>query len=105
MNKTQLTEMAFQIVSFAGDARGIATEGIQLAKKGEISQAREKIKEAKDTISQAHHIQFDMVSAEANGEELPFSVLLIHGQDHLMTAMAVIDMAKEFIDLYDKLNN
>ena len=42
MNKTQLTEMAFQIVSFAGDARGIATEGIQLAKKGEISQARKK---------------------------------------------------------------
>ena len=76
-----------------------------MQKRGRFLKLEKKIKEAKDTIAQAHHIQTDMVSAEANGEELPFSVLLIHGQDHLMTAMAVIDIAKEFIDIYDKLNN
>ena len=66
--------------------------------------ARDLIKEARETIANAHHHQTDLISAESNGMELPFSVLLIHGQDHLMTSMTVIDLADELIDVYEKCN-
>lgn len=104
MDKEQITESAFQIVSFAGDAKSMAMDAIKKAKKGAYDEARELIKEARDTIANAHHHQTDLISAESNGMELPFSVLLIHGQDHLMTSMAVIDLANEFIDVYEKCN-
>ena len=104
MDKEQINESAFQIVSFSGDARSSAMEAIQLAKAGKIEEAKKAIIDARNTIAEAHHHQTDMISAEANGEELPFSVLLIHGQDHLMTSMVVIDLAEEIIELYEKIN-
>ena len=103
MDNSQLSDSAFQIVSFAGDARSAAMEAINVAKAGNVAAAKEKINDARETISEAHHHQTDLISAEANGEELPFSVLLIHAQDHLMTAMTVIDLAEEIVELYDRI--
>ena len=31
------------------------------------------------------------------------SLLMCHGQDHLMTAMVVIDLAEKFIEVYQKM--
>lgn len=104
MDKEQIMEGAFEIVSFSGDAKAMAMDAIKLAKDKKIEEAREKIKDARETIAHAHHRQTDLISAETNGQELPFSVLLIHGQDHLMTSMSVIDLAEEFVDVYEKLN-
>jgi cellobiose PTS system EIIA component len=28
---------------------------------------------------------------------------MVHAQDHLMNAITVIDMAREFVDLYEKI--
>lgn len=104
MDKDQIMESAFQIVSFAGDAKSIAMEAIALAKENKIEEANAKINTARETIANAHHNQTDLISAEANGQELPFSVLLIHSQDHLMTSMTVIDLAQEIVELYSKIN-
>ncbi|MGV3240694.1 PTS lactose/cellobiose transporter subunit IIA [Streptococcus hyovaginalis] len=46
-----------------------------------------------------------MIQGEARGEKFESRLLLIHAQDHLMNAMTVVDMAKEFIELHKKLPN
>ena len=104
MDKDQVMESAFEIVSFSGDAKSAAMEAIKIAKSGDIDSARQKLDEAKNTVANAHHLQTDLISAEANGVDIPFSIVVIHGQDHLMTAMSVIDLAEEFIDVYEKIN-
>lgn len=104
MTKEQIMENAFQIVGFAGDARGCAMEAIGEAKDGNIDKANDLIKEARETIANAHHCQTELISAESSGEELPVSILLVHAQDHLMTAMTVIDLAEEMIDIHKKIN-
>ncbi|MBQ5920043.1 MAG: PTS lactose/cellobiose transporter subunit IIA, partial [Selenomonadaceae bacterium] len=53
---------------------------------------------------EAHQMQTDLISAECDGQEVEKSVLLIHAQDHFMTALAVRDMASLMVDMYEKLS-
>ena len=53
----------------------------------------------------AHLKQTELIKKEANGEKVESSLMLTHAQDHLMTAILLRDMAKEFMDLYARLEN
>jgi PTS system cellobiose-specific IIA component len=44
-----------------------------------------------------------MIQEEAAENIKGVTILMAHAQDHLMNAITVIDMAKEFIDLYEKM--
>ena len=43
------------------------------------------------------------LAKESAGEDLEISFIMVHGQDHLMNAITFIDLAKEVIDVYKKL--
>ena len=47
---------------------------------------------SKDAILKAHEFQTELVSKEAAGEKVETSLIMCHGQDHLMTAMVIIDL-------------
>lgn len=93
-----------QLLVNSGDARSRAMEAISCAKSGEIKNAREKLKEAGGFLTKAHEIQAEIIEEEADGKIGNVTVLLAHAQDHLMNAITVIDMAGEFVDLYEKIN-
>lgn len=100
-NEMQL--LSFQIILHAGNARSSAMEAISLAKAGDALAAREKMDEVEQEFTEAHKLQTKLLQDEASGNKTELSVILIHAQDHLMTAMTVKDMANEFIDLYEKM--
>ena len=79
-------------------------KGISLARKHKIEEARAKLKEGRESVTEAHSIQTNLILKEASGEKQEISLLLIHAQDHLMNAMTVLDMAEEFINLYEERN-
>jgi len=97
-----IEEISFQIILNGGNARVLAMEAINLAKSGDFESAQQKIEEANEAMRSAHSFQTDLIQKEANGEKIETKILLIHAQDHLMNAMTVIDMAKEFIDVHKK---
>ncbi len=103
LTKDQLVEIAFQIIAYSGDARGIATEAIEEAREGHIEEAKKMIEEARTTVNESHNYQTELLTSEANGEQVDFSVLLIHSQDHLMTSMVVIDLAEQMINMYEMI--
>ena len=80
-------------------------EAINDAKSGDFSLAEQKLDEANEAMRVAHRFQTDLIQGEARGEKFEIRLLLIHAQDHLMNAMTVVDMAKEFIELHKKLPN
>ena len=49
-----------------------------------------------------HEFQTGILKAEASGEHLEMSLIMVHAQDHLMNSMTVRDLANEFIKLYEK---
>lgn len=97
-------EIVMNLVVNSGAARSLAMEAIDLAEHDSIAEARAKLEESREMIAKAHNFQTSLISGEANGEHHEVSLILVHGQDHLMTAMVVIDLAEKFINLYEKRN-
>lgn len=97
-------ETIFQIILYGGNGKSLAMEAIFLAKKGDISGAEDKLKEAEDAINEAHHIQTSLIQEEVRGNHATVSLLMVHAQDHLMTSITIKDLAREFIDLYKTIN-
>ena len=93
-----------ELIVNSGNARSRAMEAIEAAKNGNLDKAKEKIKEAEEDLGKAHNVQTNLIQNEANGNKIEVSLLLIHAQDHLMNAMTIKDMAKEFVDMYDKFS-
>lgn len=91
------------LILHGGNARGRAMVALRLAREGDLDGAQSALSEAKREILDAHHIQKDLLADEAAGQELELSLLLVHGQDHLMTAMAVTDLAAEMVELHRRI--
>jgi PTS system cellobiose-specific IIA component len=99
MNDEQMATI-MPLIIFGGEAKSSAVEAIQAAKAGDFDKAEEKIKAANDAVVQAHHGQTELLTKAANGEEVEVSIYMVHAQDHLMTGIAFVDLAKEIIALY-----
>lgn len=102
MNPDQVNQIAFQLILHAGNGRSYSLEAIQAAKKGDFGKAADLLKAAGEELAQAHQSQTSLVQMEAGGQHCPINLLLIHAQDHLMTAMAIRDLATEIVELYQK---
>ena len=87
----------------AGSVRSSAIESIQYAKAGDLEKAEESINAAKESVNEAHHAQTEMIQAEIRGEKAPLNLLMVHAQDHLMCALVVIDLAQEFVAIWQKI--
>jgi cellobiose PTS system EIIA component len=96
----EIIETAFQIILHAGNGKSNAMEAIQEAKAGRFSEADRLIQEAGEELVKAHDHQTRLLQGEAGGKTTPVNVILVHSLDHLMTSMAVRDLAVEIIELY-----
>lgn len=99
----EIQMLSFNIILHAGNARSNAMEAISLAKEYRFGEAREKIEEADQEFAKAHHEQTTLLQQEANGIKSDITIILVHAQDHLMTAMTVKDLANEMIDMYERM--
>lgn len=100
MTQDEYDELVMNLVVEGGNARSLAMEAIQEAKKGNFDQADALMKECDEALLAAHNTQTDMIQAEIRGEHIQVMLLMVHAQDHIMDAMVVKDMAAEIIELY-----
>ena len=105
VEKEQLQMISFQLISYAGDAFNHFYAAVNLAAEGKYDEAEEEIRVGDESLTLAHKSQTDLLTAEARQEDVPFSVILIHSQDHLMTTIMYERMAKQMIEMYKKINN
>ncbi len=102
--KEEMQMAAFQMIATIGGAKSAYMEAIEIAKEGNAEDAMAKIEEGRSMMAEAHHHHFQFVTKEANGEDLPFSLMLMHAEDQLLTTESIEIMATEFVKLYDQLN-
>lgn len=96
--------ISFQIISFAGEAKGFAMNAIKLAKEKKFDEANKSLDDAEQSMIKAEKSHMDVVVAEANGEKFNIPVLFIHAEDQLLSTQTIMLLAKEFVDLYKELN-
>ncbi|UQS84185.1 PTS lactose/cellobiose transporter subunit IIA [Bombilactobacillus thymidiniphilus] len=103
MDENENLQTIMGLIMNGGNAKGAAFEAIQAAKTGDFVTAEAKLKEADKALSEAHNSQTDLLSDEANGKHTEISLLMVHGQDHIMNAITFRDLAGEIVALYKQL--
>lgn len=98
-----MEEIILNIIMHSGEARSYSIEAISLAKSGDFKKARELMRLADEELGYAHNSQTSLIQGEAINDEIQFSLLLVHAQDHLMTTMTFKDLAVEIIEVHEKL--
>lgn len=93
----ELELVVFNIVGFAGEARTNAYKALELSEEGNIDEAMEYLKKCDESILKAHHVQTDLIQKEAAGEKITVSMLFVHAQDHLMTAISERELIKKMV--------
>ena len=100
MNREEVTMLGFEIVAYAGDARSKMLEALKAAQSREFGKAEGLLKEAEECLNDAHRAQTELLQKEASGEDIAYSITMMHGQDHLMTSILLQDLMKHLIELY-----
>ncbi|RAK11722.1 PTS system cellobiose-specific IIA component [Halanaerobium saccharolyticum] len=98
-------EIIFKIITEAGDAKSLAFEALKEARKGDFKKARKKLKKANKNFNNAHDVQTDLISKEANGQKNEVSILMVHAQDHLTSATLAKDLIKEMVKMQEEIFN
>ncbi len=98
----KLLETTMNLVIHGGNAKAKAAEAIEFAKEGNFEKSDASMKEAEVEVMEAHHSQTDLLTNEAQGNNVTVNLLLVHAQDHLMNAITYIDLAKEICGIYKK---
>lgn len=101
--KNQIMEIVMTLIMHGGDARSSTMEAIHAAREGDFDTSKDKLEGADESIRKAHKVQTDLLAQEASGDSVELNLLLIHAQDHLMTAMTYRDLAEEMIELYKRV--
>ncbi|MGL5541677.1 MAG: PTS lactose/cellobiose transporter subunit IIA [Erysipelotrichaceae bacterium] len=98
-----LEMVIFEIINYGGTAKGLAYEALDAVEKGDYELANQLMKEADEHLVKAHQVQTNIIQAEARGEKTEVSVLFVHAQDHLMTAIEAKSLIECIIRLHQKV--
>ena len=101
----ELELKCFEIITNVGSARSYYVEAISYAKEGDFENAEKSMADGGEAFKLGHHAHVSLIQAEASGEEVKISLILLHAEDQLMSAEGFRIIATEFIDLYKKLAN
>jgi PTS system cellobiose-specific IIA component len=93
----------FQLILHGGSARSYAKEATELAESGKWEEAEEALQQANEEQTQAHKINTSIITKAARGENIEFSVLLVHALDLLMLAWAEIDNTEQYIRMAKRI--
>lgn len=102
MNELEMAVM--NIIINAGDCKNHAYAALNKVNEGKYDEADEELKAASEALEKAHNGQTLFIQKEANGEKVEMSVLFVHAQDHLMTAITEKNLIEQIIELRKVVN-
>lgn len=98
-----IEQIAFSMISSAGDAQSMQLEALTAARGGDFVKAEKLMHDAEGILLKAHHEQTELIKQEANGQKADFSILLVHAQDHLMNGVLAKKLIAEMIQMYKEI--
>jgi len=104
MDEGDAEAIVLNLIVHGGDAKSFAIEAIEAARRGEFDHADALMKQSNDALNEAHEFQTKQIRKEVTGDvHEPMTMLMVHGQDHLMNAITVHDLAQQIVDLCKQL--
>lgn len=100
----QLEMAIMNIIINAGDCKNHAYMALSMVNEGKYKEAEKELELANDALAKAHDSQTEMIQKEASGEKIELSLLFVHAQDHLMTAISEKSLIEQIIELRKVVN-
>lgn len=100
----EVEQVVMELIINSGEAKSYAHEALAKAKEGKYVEADELMEKANDMIGKTHNIQTSLLQKEASGESIQISILFVHAQDHLMTAISEKNLISELIEMRKVIN-
>lgn len=97
MTLEEVQLIAFQLIANAGEAFDNYYSAIIKAQDNEFEEADRLLSEGDQKMTDAHKAQTKLLQAENNKENIPYSLIMTHAQDHLTTAINWERFAKVLI--------
>ncbi len=102
-----IEEIVMKLIVNSGEARTKAIQAMREARAGDLEKADLLMKESQEVVNSAHEFQTELLREELDEdkkESSPISLIMVHGQDHLMDSIAIREMAGEMIELCRQLH-
>ena len=90
----------FEIILHAGNARAEAYDALRAAQSGDFATAARHLEQAEAEVGIAHRTQADIIQKEVSGEKTEITLLFVHAQDHLMTAIAEKNLIENMVEMH-----
>lgn len=100
---SNLESLVFSIVGYAGEAKAHAYKALTLSENGDFTGALNFMEKCDASILTAHNFQTTMIQKEASGEKTVVTMLFVHAQDHLMTALSERELIKKMIKQNERI--
>ena len=99
----QFDLMCFQLVAQVGNARSCFVDAITHAEQGDFEGAQACLDEGDASFREGHQVHMDMLQREANGDGLPFRIIVLHAEDLMASAETLRIIAERFINVYKRM--
>ncbi len=97
-------ETIVTIIASAGAANGMLQQAYMEAVSGNYEAVEQLLKEADEALVKVHESQTELIQAEAGGDRVEMSLLMVHAQDHLMNAMLSKQLISNMIEMQKTIN-
>ncbi|MGX5026395.1 PTS lactose/cellobiose transporter subunit IIA [Enterobacter asburiae] len=92
-------ETVMELLIHAGQARSDAMEAIKHSRSKDWDAVTRLMESSEKACLEAHKIQTALIGQDEGCGKISVNLILVHAQDHLMTAILCQDLAKEIISL------
>lgn len=93
-----------EIIGAAGTSKALAFSALAKVREHDYEGARAALAEAKEADLKAHAAQTAVITEALSGAENAeaASLLMVHAQDHYMTAQLARDLIEEIVKLFEE---
>ena len=99
----QLEQTVMELIINAGESKSLAMEALSAAKKGEWKKVDECLSLSAQASKRAHDMQTYLIGLDEGEGKVPVNLIMVHAQDHIMTAMLAKELIIELIEIHEKL--
>jgi PTS system cellobiose-specific IIA component len=99
----ELESTVMELIINAGESKSCAMEALNAAKAGKWDQVDELLEASLAASKRAHKVQTALIGLDEGEGKVPVNLIMVHAQDHIMTAMLAKEMIEEMIDIHRQL--
>ncbi|MFM2486946.1 PTS lactose/cellobiose transporter subunit IIA [Celerinatantimonas yamalensis] len=92
-----------ELIINAGESKNLAMSALASAKKGEWNEVDALLEQSTKATQRAHGIQTELIGMDEGCGKVPVNLIMVHAQDHIMTAMLARELIEELIDIHRSL--